>query len=179
MNEKFSVETVSDYENRKQFENKIKNIIAIAQNNLQDKYPNLRLEFRAVQDMPNSNNLKQAFMFDLWMEPLIIEQKPTTITSLELNEKAIIDLVEKSIAQYLIGNCMTKLTEKYPDVQIKFKGTGLGNLYYFNVSSPTIIPADGVSDYPEDTLAIPVLDEKQLVKELIVLLESYKKANSK
>lgn len=144
---------------------------------LQEKYPTLNIVFNDVQKGDSKFKIPDSYLFDIWMEPLIFKQVPTTIALLVLNEDILQERVEASIKDFIDN--MTREMENnlktvYPKAKIVYKGVGvmMGNLFLFSLECPPIIDSS-------TSISSKDLSKHTLLKELKKTLYKYEKAYSK
>jgi len=144
-------------------------------------YPTLHIEAKTIQSGDERNNIPESYLFDIWVEPLILKQKPTTIAVLDLSEESLQRQVEKTLQNWkdhLAKEVTEQLGEKYPGIRIRFdvsKKYLNGAMHFFNVSCPEIIPSAGIEDNPSDSLAIETLSKEVLLSEVKRVLNDWQR----
>lgn len=68
-----------------------------------------------------------------------------------------------------------QLSKKYPTLKVKYDGNMMGGIYVFTIKGLGLIPADDISSEPGTSLAIEKLTKGDLMKEIEILLNKYKK----
>ena len=156
-----------------------KNIGKTVEEELKSKFPHLRISFRNMQDGNKEHNIPDSYLFDIWMEPLIFKQKPTTITVLSLNEEDIKSTTLKNIEQYIdnaIDEAELELQEIYSGVKIKYLNySNMLKGHMFEVSYPDIIPSDNISNNPATSFIVKELSKENIKMEVQTILEKYSK----
>ncbi len=152
-------------------------------NNIQEKlskqYPNLRIVFRGIQKGASAHNIPDSYLFDIWMEPLIIKQQPTTITLLAPNEQSLTTKTKETLLAYIdsaIKSVEDELKPEYPDLKIAYKdySSMLGNSHFFQLIYPGLIPpspTDGKSSTP---ISLKIISKRELFEKTKAVLDMYK-----
>ena len=174
-NKIFTVES-QEVQNEKE---KAKNIGKAVEEELKSKFPHLRISFRNIQDGDKEHNIPDCYLFDVWMEPLILKQEPTTMAVLALNEQDIKSKALEKIGQYIdniISEVVDELQVKYPKVNIKYLNSGgMFAGHMFEVSCPDIIPSDNISNNPATSFIVKELSKENIKMEVQTILEKYSK----
>jgi len=147
---------------------------------MQKLYPALHIKAKTIQTGNKQNNVPESYLFDIWAEPLILKQKPTTITLLNLTEEELKERVEKTLKIWkdsLAKEVEEILKKEYPTLEITFvssKKFGGKPTHFFNIKCPGVIPSNDIEINPSDSLATRVLSVKALFTEAQEILNTYK-----
>ena len=175
----FNVPTKREQDGKEKLKERMESLGETVEEKMKKLYPTLHIEAKTIQESNEQNNIPESYLFDIWMEPLILEQKPTTIVVLDLSEESLQGQVEKTLQNWkdhLAKEAMEQLGKKYPGIRIRFnvsKKFPNGAVHFFSVSCPEIIPSDGIEDNPSDSLAIETLSKEVLLSEVERVLNDW------
>ena len=157
-------------------------------NNIQEKlskqYPNLRIVFRGIQKGASAHNIPDSYIFDIWMEPLIIKQQPTTITLLTPNEQSLTIKTKETLLAYIdsaIELVENNLKSEYPNLKIAYKdySSMLENRHFFQLIYPNLIPPSPTDGKPSTSISLKTISQETLFKEVKAVLDMYKEYGEK
>ncbi len=169
---------------KEKIEQELKLLAKSVQVRLKKQYPNLRIVFRGIQKGASAHNIPDSYLFDIWMEPLIIKQQPTTVTLLTPNEQSLTTKTKETLLTYIdsaIKLVENELKSEYPDLKIIYKdySSMLDNSHFFQLIYPGLIPPSPTDGKPSTPIGLKIISRETLFKKAKAVLDMYKEYGEK
>ena len=184
MDNSYNVLTYKKESEKEKIEQELKLLAKSVQARLKKQYPNLRIVFKGVQKGVSAHNIPDSYLFDIWMEPLIIKQQPTTITLLTPNEQSLTIKTKETLLTYIdsaIKLVENELKSEYPDLKIIYKdySSMLDNSHFFQLIYPGLIPPSPTDGKPSTPISLETISRERLFKKTKAVLDMYKEYGEK
>ena len=179
INNSYNILTHKEQSEKEKKEQELQLLAKSVQGKLKKQYPNLRIVFKGIQKGASTHNIPDSYLFDVWMEPLIMEQQPTTITLLNPKEQSLTTKTKETLLVYIdnaIESVESELMSDYPKLKIVYRdySSMLANRHFFQLIYPDLIPPSPTDGEPSTPISLTTISREALFKKTKAVLDMYK-----